>query len=131
MPTVDERNSDFTNFQDALLEYTGTKTDALGRMFPLCIFFDPATTRQLAAGATDPVSGLPNTSGSGVTVRDPFYAGGSLAGMTSFTLSQQYLNQLPANRLDPKAIKLLSLYPKPGARPTPPAELLPVHRLDQ
>jgi hypothetical protein len=113
VPTVNERNSDFTNFQDVLLTDTGTKTDALGRVFPLGTFFDPATTRQVAAGATDPISGLTNASGSAIAVRDPFYTGGSLAGITDFTSSQQYLNQLPADRLDPNAIKLLSLYPLP------------------
>jgi hypothetical protein len=113
VPTVNERNSGFSNFQDVLLTNTGTKTDALGRVFPLGAFFDPATTRQVASGATDPVSGLPNTSNAAVYVRDPFYSGGSIAGRTDFTGMQQYLNQLPAGRLDPNAIKLLSLYPLP------------------
>ena len=110
---MNERNSGFTNFQDALLTNTGTKTDALGRVFPLGTFFDPATTRQVAAGATDLVSGLTNPSSAAIYVRDPFYSGGSVAGVTNFTGAQQYLNQLPAGRLDANAQKLLALYPLP------------------
>ena len=55
--------------------------------------------------------GLTATS-SGV-VRDPFYACGSLAGVINFTGAAQVacLNQIPASRLDPNAIKLLNLYP--------------------
>ncbi len=113
VPTANIRNSNFTNFQDYFTIATGTKTDALGRKFPYATFFDPATTRQVAAGATDVVTGLPNTTGNAIYVRDPFYTGGSIAGITDFTGDEQYLNQLPASRIDPNAAKLMALYPAP------------------
>jgi hypothetical protein len=56
VPTVAERNSGYTNFQDLIPGQSGSRTDALGRVFPLGTIFDPATTR--ASGAT--------------SVRDPF-----------------------------------------------------------
>src|SRR5439155_788821 len=50
-----------------------------------------------------------------ISLADPFYTGASLAGISDFTTPAQeaLLNMLPANRLDPNAIKLLSLYPSP------------------
>jgi hypothetical protein len=113
VPTMNIRNSNFTNYQDYFTIASGTKTDALGRKFPYATFFDPATTRQVAAGAIDPVSGLPNTTGNAIYVRDPFYTNGSIAGITNFTGDEQYLNQLPASRIDPNAQKLMALYPAP------------------
>jgi hypothetical protein len=113
VPTLLENKSGFTDFQDLFSYVGGTKTDALGRMFPLATFFDPATTRLVPANAVDPVSGLPNTSSSAVYVRDPFYTNGSIAGITDFTAQTQYLNVLPSGRLDPNAVKILSLYPNP------------------
>jgi hypothetical protein len=58
VPTAAERNSGFTNFQDLITGQSGSRTDALGRAYPLGTIFDPATTR---------------TSGSN-SVRDPFIA---------------------------------------------------------
>ena len=69
-------------------------TDALGRNVPLGTIFDPASTRQVTVGQVDPVTGRTATA-TGV-VRDPF------AG-----------NVVPASRLDPNAVKLLSLFPSP------------------
>jgi hypothetical protein len=112
VPTVAERNSGYTNLAD-LITGQGTKSraDALGRQIPLGAVLDPATTRSVAAGAADPVSGLVNSSSSTVYVRDPF--GTCPASTTNFTLAACGLNQLPAGRLDPNAIKLLNLYPLP------------------
>jgi hypothetical protein len=118
VPTAAMHSSNFTNFQDFFTLVGGTKTDALGRQFPLATLLDPATTRMVAAGAVDPISGLANTSASSVYVRDPFYTGGSLAGVTNFTGQTQYLNVLPQGRLDPNAVKLLALYPNPTAGKT-------------
>lgn len=118
VPTAAMHSSNFTNFQDFFGLVGGTKTDALGRQFPLATFLDPATTRMVAAGAVDPITGLANNSASSVYVRDPFYTGGSLAGVTNFTGQTQYLNVLPQARLDPNAVKLLSLYPNPTAGKT-------------
>jgi hypothetical protein len=113
VPTPGMRSSNFTNFQDYFTYTGGTKADALGRIYPLATFFDPATTRMVAANAIDPVSGLPNTTGKAVYLRDPFYTNGSVAGISNFTGLTQYLNQLPASRVNPNSQKLLGLYPAP------------------
>ena len=113
VPTAGMHSSNFTNFQDYFTLVSGTKTDALGRVFPLATLLDPATTRAVAAGAVDPVSGLPNTSGASISVRDPFYSSGSVAGIRDFTGQTRYLNTIPQARIDPVAVKLLSLYPNP------------------
>ena len=56
VPTLAERNSGYTNFADLIGGQTGSRTDALGRVFPSGTIFDPATTRAAA----------------GSYVRDPF-----------------------------------------------------------
>lgn len=116
VPTALEASSGFTNLSD-LITYNNNSTttpeqDALGRSFPLGTVFDPATTRNVAAGATDPISCLANTTTSAVSVRDPFYTGGGLCGVTNFTTRASDLNQIPKNRLDPNAVTLLGVvYP--------------------
>ena len=57
-----------------------------------------ALTLTTAAGGIDPVSGLINTSGDVAYVRDPFFNGGSIAGITDFTRYAANLNQLPGGR---------------------------------
>jgi len=113
VPTAAMRNSGFTNLQDLITYSSGTRTDNLGRIFPLGTMFDPATTRSVTAAQTDPVTGIVAVK-SGF-VRDPFYQG-SLTGITSFNnpAAEGLLNILPAGRLDPNAIKLLNLYPTPS-----------------
>lgn len=111
VPTSLMQSSGFTNLSDLITNNSGTKVDALGRIFPYGTVLDPASTRSVAAGTLDPISGLPNTTGATAYVRDPFYTGGSVAGITDFTGHAANLNQLPAGRLDPNAIKLLQLYP--------------------
>lgn len=108
VPTLAERSSGFTNFQDLISLQSGApKTDALGRSIPVGAILDPATTRPVTAGQVDPVSGLVATSTG--FARDPF---GTCAPSTMvFTLAACGLNILPAGRLDPNAIKLLDLYP--------------------
>ncbi|HEY4816063.1 MAG TPA: carboxypeptidase-like regulatory domain-containing protein, partial [Candidatus Acidoferrum sp.] len=118
VPTVAERNSNFTDFTDML--QSDTQTDALGRTVPTGTIFDPATTRLVIAGQVDPVSGLvaPVTTkvpaGTREYVRDPFGTCGP--GTTAFTASCG-LNNLSAaaaaGRLDANAIKLLKLFPLP------------------
>jgi hypothetical protein len=112
VPTLAERNSGFTNLADVITGQGSTsRADALGRQIPLGAILDPATTRAVAAGSIDPLSGLTNSTASTVYVRDPF--GTCPANTTNFTLTACNLNQLPAGRLDANAIKLLNLYPNP------------------
>jgi hypothetical protein len=44
VPTLAERNSGFTNFQDLITGQSGSRTDASGKSYPLGTIFDPATT---------------------------------------------------------------------------------------
>ena len=113
VPTASMANSNFTDMQDLITSSSGTRTDNLGRTFPLGTMFDPATTRTVTAGQTDPVTNI--TAPQSGFVRDPFYQG-SLAGLTNFVSPaiEGKLNLLPAGRLDPNAIKLLQLYPTPN-----------------
>jgi hypothetical protein len=117
VPTALMQSSGFTNLQDLITYHGGTKTDGLGRIFPYGTVLDPATTRPVAAGALDPVSLLTNKSNGTIYVRDPFYTGAGIAGMSDFTANPALLNQIPGSRLDPNAVKILGLYPaanRPG-----------------
>lgn len=113
VPTSSMRSSNFTNLQGLITGNSGTTTDALGRVFPLGTVFDPATTRSVAPHAIDPVSGFTNPTSKTVYVRDPFFTGGSVAGIKNFTADTSEMNIIPANRIDPNAIKLLDLLPAP------------------
>jgi Carboxypeptidase regulatory-like domain len=115
VPTANMVNSGFTNLQDLINGNSGTSTDALGRIFSHGTVLDPATTREVAAGAVDPISGLQNKSASAVYVRDPFHNPAlPLTGVTNFTGLTSQLNLIPAARLDPNAVKLLGQYPLPN-----------------
>jgi hypothetical protein len=94
VPTAQERASRYTDLSELITGQSGSRTDLLGRVFPLGTVFDPATTRPVTKGGIDLVTG--KVAADNGFVRDPF------AG-----------NQLPAFRLDPNAIKLLDLYPAP------------------
>ncbi|MEO8737352.1 MAG: TonB-dependent receptor [Edaphobacter sp.] len=113
VPTDAMRNSGFTNMQDLIADNSGTRKDALGRTFSIGTILDPTTTRQVAAGAVDPVTGLQNSSSAAAYVRDPFFNGGSIAGITNFVGRTQQLNNIPSSRIDPNAVRLLNLYPSP------------------
>lgn len=108
VPTANMVNSGFTNLQDLINFNGGTGTDVLGRTFPHGAILDPATTRAVSEGQIDPVTGLQAQKDG--YVRDPFYSG-SVAGVTDYTGAVSQLNILPAGRLDPNALKLLSIYP--------------------
>ncbi len=116
VPTALERSSNFTNLTDILALNDGTtRTDILGRNIQKGTILDPATSRLVAAGAQDPVSGLTNSTSADGYVRDPF---SNKCGpeKTTFTLAAcSDLNQLPAIRLDQNAIKLLGLFPAPNS----------------
>ena len=58
VPTAAQRNSGFTNYSDLIsLQSGNVGTDILGRTFQRGTVFNPATTRQLAAGQVNPVTG--------------------------------------------------------------------------
>ena len=77
---------------------------------PLGTILDPATTRPVTIGVVDPISGrLATTTG---FARDPINTN-CAASTAAYSLANCTLNQLPINRLDPNAIKLLNLYPLP------------------
>ena len=113
--------ADFTD----LFQQGGARNDLLGRSIPVGTVLDPATTRAIDCGVVDPVSGLTAPCGTGVVVgtqvgfaRDPF--GSYPSNTTDFTGANEALfglnlipNSGPGNRIDPNAIKLLQLYPKP------------------
>ncbi|HEV2424266.1 MAG TPA: TonB-dependent receptor [Terriglobia bacterium] len=130
VPTGLERDSGFSNLSELVTEQAGnsTTTDVLKRIFPFGAVLDPATTRAVVCGTTDAVTGLaaPTCASQGVPagttlsyISDPFYgANGTtpVGNRTDFTgacpsSSACLLNQLPAGRIDPNAIKLLGLFP--------------------
>ncbi len=125
--TTSEFGSGFTDLQDNINFNSGTYADGLGRVFPNGTILDPATTRAIAAGATDPISNITNTSSNPVYVRDPFFnctaaggcpaanygAAGPLSGITNFSTYESSLNILPTARIDPNAVSVLELYPLP------------------
>ena len=113
VPTATERSSNYQNLQDLLTQDAGAaRTDILGRTIQRGTILDPSTTRFVASGAVDPVTGLTNNNGDGY-VRDPFTT--ACVGHTTFTLAAcPDLNKLPAGRIDPNAVTLLNLYPAPN-----------------
>ncbi|HKW17977.1 MAG TPA: TonB-dependent receptor [Terriglobales bacterium] len=116
VPTLAESQSGFLDYRDRFSSTAATFTDVLGRTFNGATIFDPATTRLLNNGSADSVTGLTASCANATPtcyVRDPFYTGGSIAGMTNFTTAAQMnlMNQLPSGRVDPNALKLLQLYP--------------------
>ena len=114
VPTALERSSGFTNLTDLFGFKSGSAPakDGLGRTIQQGTVLDPATTRYVAAGAVDPVTGLTNSGGG--YVRDPFGLSTCSSATNISTASCTGLNKLPAGRLDQSAIKLLNLYPAPN-----------------
>jgi len=110
VPSVAERNSGYTNFQDIIAAQPCGSSgqpgntlppcpmDALGRTMPLGTILNPATTRQIAPG---------------VFVRDPFGTCLNEPAGFVYTVAGCNLNVLPATSLDQNAIALLNLYPLP------------------
>jgi len=96
VPTAAERASGFLNFADLITLQSGTVgADVLGRTFPRGTIFDPATTRLLQAGQIDAVTGR-------------------AAAQTGYVREAFAGNQIPAARIDPRALKLMQLYPAPN-----------------
>jgi hypothetical protein len=129
VPTALERSSNYLNLTDILTQHLGsnngvtTRTDILGRSIQNGTILDPGTTRGIACGQVDPVSGFQGPAcGTGVATgtivgyaRDPFSSDCG-PGTMNFTLANcADLNQLPGSRVDPNAVKLLNLFPAPNA----------------
>ncbi len=119
VPTALERSSGFTNLSDLITGQGGNnsandQTDNLGRTVPFGTVMDPATTRAVTAGTIDPYTGLLATKTGGVREPIGVNAGNCPTGYGGKkTFDGCNLNQLPAGRLDPNAVKLLNLYPNP------------------
>ncbi len=114
VPTELQRSSGYTNLTEiAAANASATpRQDALGRSFPVGVIFDPATTREILNGGTDPISGKTNTTGAPVFLRDPFGLATCQGGTISLAACPG-LNQIPADRIDQNAVTLLNLYPHP------------------
>ncbi len=124
VPTTAERSSGYTNLADLISGQSSLtsplpntmnnanpatdRTDALGRKIPFGTIMDPATTRAVTLNTVDPVSGRIATQNG--FVRDPI---NSNCAPSVGSYDNCTLNQIPAGRLDPNAIKLLNLYPAP------------------
>ena len=118
VPTALMRSSNYTDLSDTLRVNDGTtRSDLLGRAIQKGTILDPATTRFVANGAMDPVTGLTNSTGADGYVRDPF--GACQGGKGPITLAAcPDLNQLTganAARVDPAAVKILNLFPAPNS----------------
>jgi hypothetical protein len=112
VPTVLQRNSGYSNLSEIITANASSaaRTDALGRAIPVGVVLDPATTRAVTAGVVDPVTGIAAaTTG---YVRDPFGLN-TCGGGTISLAACPGLNQIPAGRIDPNAVKLLNLFPLP------------------
>ncbi len=82
-------------------------TDVVGRPVYANQIFDPLTTRTVAAGATDPVSGRVNTTASPAVLRDGF-------GFNPTTgLATGQANIIPSGRIDPVARAMFAEFPNP------------------
>jgi len=139
VPTTGMESSNFKDLSDMLKWGTTSKNDGLGRTFQIGTILDPATTRAVAIGTVDPVTGLtaactasgaycPTINGTQyAVVRDPYFqAPGSgcpsLIGTTNWVsdlgatggVPHGCFNQIPSGRLDSNAVTLLGLMPKPN-----------------
>ncbi len=96
VPTLAERSSGFTDYSDLITAQPNCTRgpDLVGRTISCGTILDPATTRLVIEGGTDPVTHNVAT-GTGY-VRDPFPG-----------------NILPGTRVDATAAALLGLYPAP------------------
>jgi hypothetical protein len=102
VPTTDMLKGDFSQW---LWQQTGT--DALGRPVYWYEIYDPTSTRSVAAGAIDPVTGLKNNSGSAAVIRDGF-------GFDPVTGTPgPNANVIPSSYFSTASAKLLSQFPTP------------------
>jgi Carboxypeptidase regulatory-like domain len=96
-PTPRMQSSNFRDMSDLIRLQGGTRTDRLGRTYPLGTIMDPATTRFINAGAVDPVTGRTVTGTGGAWIRDPLDPSGN--------------NAIPAGRINQNALNLLKEFP--------------------
>lgn len=96
-PTLLMQKSNFTDMSDLIRFQGGSRTDRLGRTFPLGTIFDPATTRLVTGGTVDPITGRTVTGTGDAWIRDPLNPTGN--------------NIIPANRMNQNALKLLQQFP--------------------
>jgi len=108
VPTAAEVASGFTNLSD--LVTANSQVDNLGRTIALGAVLDPATTRLVTAGVFD--SGSGRTAVNTGYVRDAFGCAATTA--TVSVANCPNLNHILASRLDPVALKLMTLYPAPN-----------------
>jgi len=109
-------DSPYHNLTDILKINDGTtRADLLGRAVQKGTVLDPSTTRFVASGAKDPITGLVNSTGKDGYVRDPFgTCAGSTGAITAAACSD--LNQIPASvQLDQNAVGVLNLFPAPNS----------------
>jgi hypothetical protein len=125
VPTAAMRGGDLSNVWGVQLQSCGPagvglhtcgtnetpvpQVDALGRPVYSNEIYDPASQRTVAAGATDPVTGLVNGSGSSAILRDAF----GFDPRTGFPIAGS-ANIIPTNRQDPLAVKIFSYFPDPN-----------------
>jgi len=98
-PTNRMHDSDFTDMSDLIRFQGGTRSDRLGRTFPLGTIMDPATTRLVTAGTIDPITGRMVTGTGTAWIRDPIDPTGN--------------NRIPAERINLNALRLLKEFPRP------------------
>jgi hypothetical protein len=100
IPTPEMRGGDFSSFLGGNIG-----TDGLGRPVFSNEIFDPTSSRTVAAGAVDPVTGLVNTAASSKVIRDGY--GASLANGWTPT------NVIPSAEFSKASSVLLPLFPDP------------------
>jgi hypothetical protein len=103
VPTTSMLGGDFSQWSGIA---TGS-TDALGRPVYWYEIYDPTSTRKVLDGATDPVTGLTNNSGSDAVIRDGF-------GFDKVTgLPGPDANVIPSSYFSTASAKLLGKFPTP------------------
>ena len=113
VPTAAMRGGDFSQILGGQISGCGASGDqpcfdAIGRPVYRNQIFDPATQRTVAAGTTDPITGLVNNTGSSAILRNAF----GFDPVTGLAIAGQ-ANIIPSGRLDPVAKKIFSYFPDP------------------
>jgi Carboxypeptidase regulatory-like domain len=107
MPTQAMLNGDFSSWLNPALTQnsqsgTGVTTDILGRRVAFGQIYNPATTRTLATGQVDPVTGLRATSAG--FVRDPFPGNVIPAGQINPVTANILKQRLPTDYLSSQVV---------------------------